>query len=313
MFEWVPTHFRHTGKPRGRVEDLRRETTMRVGVVFPQTEIGADVGAIAYYAKTVNELGFSHILAYDHVVGADLDVHPGKFLYDIDTTFHELFVLFGYLAGVVPQLELVTGVLVLPQRPAVLVAKQAAQIDLMTCGRFRLGVGVGWNAVEFEALGADFGNRGRRTDEQIELMRRLWTERSVTFEGQYHRLTAVGLMPKPIQRPIPVWMGARSAPAYRRAGRVADGWFPMVRPGPALDAALSELRQAAVAAGRDPADIGMEAKLDWKGDVNGLVSQADLWAAAGATHASINTMGAGLVTVDDHLAVLSEAADAVLK
>jgi probable F420-dependent oxidoreductase len=285
---------------------------MRVGVVFPQTEIGADFGVIRDFAMTVQELGFSHILVYDHIVGGDPDVYGGDMPYDIDSTFHEPFVLLGYLAAIVPRLELVTGVVVLPQRQTVLVAKQAAQIDLMTGGRFRLGVGVGWNASEFEALGQDFANRGRRSEEQIELMRRLWTDRSVTFEGHYHRTTAVGITPKPVQRPIPVWMGARSAPAYRRAGRLADGWFPMVRPGPELESALSELQRAAVAAGRDPADIGMEAKLDWTGDVEAVVAQADLWTAAGASHASINTMGAGLQTVDDHLGALSAFADAVL-
>jgi probable F420-dependent oxidoreductase len=284
---------------------------MQVGVVFPQTEIGADVGAIRDYALTVQELGFRHILAYDHVVGADPAVHPGDWPFHVDSTFHEPFVLFGYLAGVVPRLELVTGVIILPQRQTVLVAKQAAEVDLMTGGRFRLGVGVGWNALEYEALGEDFGNRGRRSDEQIELMRRLWTDRSVTFDGHFHRTTAVGIAPKPIQRPIPVWLGARSAPGYRRAGRIADGWFPMVAPGPALDAALAEVRQAAVAAGRDPDSIGMEGRLDWQGDVDGVVAQLNLWAAAGASHVSLNTMDTGLATVDDHLAALSAVADAI--
>ena len=286
---------------------------MRVGVVFPQDEIGADIGAIRDYATIVQELGFSHILAFDHIVGADPDVHRGDLPYDSDTTFYEPLVLFGYLAAIVPRLELVTGVLVLPQRQAVLVAKQAALVDLMTGGRFRLGVGVGWNALEFEALGEDFTNRGLRSEEQIELMRCLWTDRSVTFKGHYHRTSAVGIAPKPIQRPIPVWMGALSAPGYRRAGRIADGWFPMVRLGPELDAALAEIQQAAVAAGRDPADIGMEARLDWTGDVDSVAAQADLWAAAGASHASLNTMGAGVATVDDHVAVLSAVADVVLK
>jgi len=284
---------------------------MQVGVVFPQTEIGADVGAIRDYALTVQELGFRHILAYDHVVGADPAAHPGDWPFHVDSTFHEPFVLFGYLAGVVPRLELVTGVIILPQRQTVLVAKQAAEVDLMTGGRFRLGVGVGWNALEYEALGEDFGNRGRRSEEQIELMRRLWTDRSVTFDGHFHRTTAVGIAPKPIQRPIPVWLGARSAPGYRRAGRIADGWFPMVPPGPALDAALAEVRQAAVAAGRDPDSIGMEGRLDWQGDVDDVVAQLNRWAAAGASHLSLNTMDTGLATVDDHLAALRTVADAI--
>src|SRR5258708_14783188 len=156
---------------------------MNIGVVFPQTEIGADRGAIRSYAQRVEELGFTHLLAYDHVLGADPEVHrPWRGPYDVDTTFHEPFVLFGYLAAIT-ELELVTGIIVLPQRQTALVAKQAAEVDVLTNGRFRLGVGAGWNAVEFDALGKDFATRGRRMDEQIELLRRLWIDQSVTFEG----------------------------------------------------------------------------------------------------------------------------------
>lgn len=150
---------------------------MRIGVVFPQTEIGSDPAVLRSYAQRVEELGFTHILAYDHVVGADPRVHRGwRGPYDIDSTFHEPFVLFGYLAAIT-SLELVTGVIILPQRQSVLVAKQAAEVDLLTGGRFRLGIGLGWNAVEYEALGETFTNRGKRSEEQVELMRRLWTER----------------------------------------------------------------------------------------------------------------------------------------
>src|SRR4051794_39009396 len=205
---------------------------MRIGVVFPQTELGGDVGAVRAYAERVDEMGYTHVLAYDHVVGADPTVHqPWRGPYDIDTTFHEPFVLFGYIAAVT-SLELVTGIIILPQRQTVLVAKQAAEVDLLTGGRFRLGVGLGWNAVEYEALGQDFHTRGRRMGEQVELMRQLWTERSVTFEGAYEKVTAAGIAPLPIQRPIPVWFGAFTEPALRRAGRLADGWFPQVGPGP---------------------------------------------------------------------------------
>ena len=159
---------------------------MRVGVTFPQTELGGDPGAVRAYGERVEELGFSHILVYDHVVGADPAVHTGwNGPYDVHTTFHEPFVMFGYLAAVTRSLELVTGVIILPQRQTALVAKQAAEVDLLSGGRFRLGVGVGWNAVEYEALGEDFGNRGKRSAEQIELLRRLWTEQSVTFDGDF--------------------------------------------------------------------------------------------------------------------------------
>src|SRR5256885_2480048 len=161
---------------------------MRIGVVFPQTEIGGDVGAVRAYGERVGELGFTHILAYDHVIGADPEVHRGwGGPYDVRTTFHEPFVLFGYLAAITP-LELVTGIIILPQRQTTLVAKQAAEVDLLTRGRFRLGVGIGWNAVEYEALGTTFSNRGRRIEEQVELMRRLWTEQTVTYDGTYEHV-----------------------------------------------------------------------------------------------------------------------------
>ncbi len=170
---------------------------MRIGVVFPQTDIGADVGAVRAYAQRVEELGFRHVLAYDHVVGADPAVHRGwQGPYDITTTFHEPLVLFGFLAGIT-SLELVTGIIILPQRQTVLVAKQAAEVDLLSEGSFRLGVGLGWNAVEYEALGQDFSSRGRRIEEQVELLRRLWTEPSVTYTGRYHRVTGAGLAPLP--------------------------------------------------------------------------------------------------------------------
>lgn len=285
---------------------------MRIGVVFPQTELGGDPGAVRAYGERVEELGYSHILAYDHVVGADPKVHTGwSGPYDVHTTFHEPLVMFGFLAAVTRSVELVTGVIILPQRQTALVAKQAAEVDLLSNGRLRFGIGVGWNAVEFEALGEEFGNRGVRSAEQIEVLRRLWTEQSVTFEGEFHRITGAGLAPMPVQRPIPLWIGAASAPGYRRAGRIADGWFPMMSPGPKLDEAREIVAQAAVAAGRDPATVGMEGRINWTGDVDAVADGAAAWADAGASHLSINTMNAGLATVDDHLAALARVAAAL--
>ncbi|MDT4957278.1 MAG: hypothetical protein QOG22_3307 [Pseudonocardiales bacterium] len=281
---------------------------MRIGVVFPQTEIGPDPGAMRAYGEAVEALGFLHVLAYDHVVGADPDVHTGwQGPYDVRTTFHEPFVLFGFLAAVT-SLELVTGVIILPQRQTALVAKQAAEVDLLTEGHFRFGVGLGWNAVEYEALGKDFATRGRRIDEQVQLLRRLWTEQSVTFDGTYEQVTGAGLAPMPVQRPIPIWFGAQSPAAYRRAGRLADGWFPQIQPGPKLDEARAIVEKAATDAGRDPRTLGMEGRVTWAGDVGDLAAKVALWRQAGATHISINTMNAGLATVDDHLAVLTQAA-----
>ena len=228
---------------------------VRVGVVFPQTELGGDVGAVRAYAHGVEQLGYTHLLAYDHVVGADPAVYKGwSGPYDVHTTFHEPFVLFGYVAAVT-SLELVTGIIILPQRQTVLVAKQAAEVDLLTSGRFRLGVGLGRNAVEYEALGKNYSDRGVRSEEQVTLMRRLWTEQTVTHDGPSERVTAAGLAPLPVQRPIPIWFGAVSPRAYRRAGRLADGWFPMMAPGPELDAAKIIVGTAASRVGRDPAAI----------------------------------------------------------
>ena len=284
---------------------------MKVGVVFPQTEIGADAGAVRAYGQRVEELGFSHILAYDHVVGADPRVHTNwNGPYDLDTTFHEPLVMFGYLAAVTTALELVTGVIILPQRQAVLVAKQAAEVDVLSGGRLRLGVGIGWNAVEYEALGENFSTRGKRFEEQIELMRRLWTDTSVTYDGMFHHVTGAGLAPLPVQRPIPVWIGAQSPRAYLRTGRLADGWFPQMQPGPQLDEALELVRRAAVEAGRDPASIAMEGRISGGGDADETAEALRRWAEAGATHVSVNTMGAGLRSVDDHLAALAATAQA---
>ena len=284
---------------------------MRIGVVFPQTELGGDPGAVRAMGQRVEELGFTHLLAYDHVLGADPAVHPDwAGPYDVDTTFHEPLVMFGYLAAVTTTLELVTGVIILPQRQTALVAKQAAEVDLLTGGRFRLGVGLGWNAVEYEALGENFGDRGRRSEEQIELLRRLWTERSVTFEGRHHRVVGAGVAPLPVQRPIPLWIGAASPRAYARVGRLADGWFPMFGPGPRLDEARGVVDEAARDAGRDPASIGMEGRVSWQGDLDAVLAAIEAWRQIGATHLTVNTMGAGLTTVDEHLEALEAVADA---
>jgi probable F420-dependent oxidoreductase len=285
---------------------------MQIGVVFPQTEMGPDGGTVRTYGQRVEELGFRHVLAYDHVLGADRAVHQGwDRPYDSTTTFHEPLVMFGFLAALT-SLELVTGIIILPQRQTALVAKQAAEVDLLSGGRFRLGVGLGWNYVEYEALGQDFTTRGRRIEEQVGLMRRLWTEPSLSHAGTFDRITGAGLAPLPAQRPIPVWFGAQSAPAYRRVGRLADGWFPQMQPGPELDQARAAVSQAATEAGRDPAMLGMEGRITWRGDAGDLAEQAARWQDAGATHVSINTMGAGLATLDDHLAALAEAARALL-
>ena len=289
---------------------------VRIGVVFPQTEIGADPAVIRAYVAAAEELGYAHILAYDHVLGADPKGHPGfRGPYTVDSTFHEPFVLYGYLAALT-SLELVTGVIILPQRQTALVAKQAAEVDLLTEGRFRLGVGIGWNRVEYEALAKDFTDRGRRVSEQVELLRRLWTEPVVTFRGRYETVTAAGLAPMPVQRPIPIWFGADSPPAWRRAGRLADGWFPQMSPGPRLDEAVAFVREGAESAGRDPSTLGMEGRASLSRGVDVAAERVAAWRSAGATHVCVNTMGiggagAGAVGVDRHIAALAEMAAAI--
>lgn len=286
---------------------------MRIGVIYPQTELPVEPDVVRRYARTVEELGYDHIVAYDHVLGADPALHPGwKGPYDIDTTFHEPLVLYGFLAAVT-SLELVTGIVIGPQRQTALLAKQAAEVDVLTGGRFRLGLGVGWNPVEYEALGQDFATRGQREEEQIGLLRQLWSERSVTFEGRFDRVTGAGLAPLPRQRPIPIWLGGQSPAAYRRIGRLADGWFPQVVPGPGLEEAVAVIAGSAREAGRDPSAMGMEGRVTQGPDgTYVLVDHVERWRQAGATHVAVNTMGTGLTGVDAHLDALGRAAEAIV-
>jgi probable F420-dependent oxidoreductase len=286
---------------------------MQIGVTFPQTELGGDPATVRTYATTVEEYGYRHLLAYDHVLGADPSAHPGwSGPYDVDTTFHEPLVLFGFLAAIT-SLELVTGIVILPQRPTALVAKQAAEVDLLCNGRLRLGVGLGWNAVEYEALGQHFATRGRRLEEQVPLLRRLWTERSVTHHGKFEHITGAGIAPLPVQRPIPVWFGAASPPAFERAGRLADGWLPMFEPGPRFDSARAVVEESAARAGRDPATIGMEARVTWVHGASEVAEQVAQWQELGASHVSVNTMGAGFTSVGQHLDALERVAHLVAR
>jgi probable F420-dependent oxidoreductase len=285
---------------------------MQIGAVYPQTELPSDPETVRAYVRRVEELGFRHILAYDHVLGADPAIHTNwDGPYDVDTTFHEPLVFYGFLAALT-ELELVSGIVIAPQRPTALLAKQAAEVDILSKGRFRLGLGIGWNKVEYEALGQDFRTRGARLSEQIDLMRQLWTERSVTFEGRFDQVPGAGLAPLPVQRPIPIWVGGHSPAALRRIGRLADGWFPQVQPGPGLDDARSQVAEAAAAAGRDPATIGMEGRISLgAGSTDELAAHAERWRHDGATHVTVNSMGSGLTSLDSHLDGLASAAKAL--
>jgi len=278
---------------------------MKIGVVFPQTEIGMDPVGIRRYVTEVESAGFDHIAIYDHVLGAS----PRPELtgpYTLADQFHEVLVLYGYVAAITNRLELATEVLVLPQRQTALVAKQAAQIDLLSGGRLRLGVGIGWNWVEYEALGRNFRDRGRRLEEQIALMRELWSKPEVAFEGRYHTVGGAGLNPLPSRR-IPIWIGATADVGLRRAARLADGWQSELGLGPELDENLLRLRRYLAEEGRDPAAFGIAGEVELGGSgVEQTLHDVRSWAALGATHVSLTTMGHGLTGPDDHLAPLME-------
>ena len=276
---------------------------MKLGVVFPQTEIGSDPGAVREYAQAAESMGYNHILAFDHVLGANAESRPGwSGAYRHTDAFHEPFVLFGYLAAVTSSVELVTGVIILPQRQTALVAKQTAAVDVLSRGRLRLGIGVGWNAVEYEALGENFHDRGRRSEEQIDLLRKLWTNDLITYEGRWHKVTDAGLNPLPVQQPIPVWFGGAAPQTIRRVATMGDGWFPLFRPDDAGRELIESMREQAAAAGRGAEDIGVESWVsirdssedDWK-------RTAEAWRELGATHLSVNTMNAGLESPQAHI------------
>jgi probable F420-dependent oxidoreductase len=287
---------------------------MQLGVVFPQTEIGPDPAVVKDYAQTAEALGFRHLLVYDHVLGADPEREGGwRGPYTHLHQFHEPFVLFGYLAGVAPSLELVTGILILPQRQTPLVAKQAAEVDVLSGGRLRLGIGVGWNAVEYEALNEDFHTRGRRVSEQVALLRRLWTEPVVDFQGRYHTVPRAGILPLPVQRPIPIWLGGMADAVLRRVARWGDGWFPQFRPnGDTARTMMETLRGYVAEAGRDMSAIGIEGRINCGAGTPDEWRQArDEWQAIGATHLSVNTMNAGLASPREHIAQIRRIAEAL--
>ena len=290
---------------------------MKIGVVFPQTEIGQDPAVIRDYAQAVESMGYTHILAFDSVVGANPN-RPGGWdsQYTYQHAFHEPFVLFGFCAGVTRRIELVTGIVILPQRQTALVAKQAAAVDVLSGGRLRLGIGVGWNTVEFEALGENFKNRGKRVEEQLEVMRLLWTKELVTYDGQWHRVPDAGIRPLPVQQPIPVWMGGDSEVVIRRAARLADGWItlPSFRPGPGGQETVDRIHGLVREAGRDPAAFGIEARMALaKVPTEERAKEIAAWRAMrGITHLCVNTMGLGLPGPEEHVRTLERFKSDVL-
>ena len=294
---------------------------MQIGAIFPQTEIGSDPGAIREYAQAAEELGYSHLFIADHVLGADPDYHSHvtDSYYTHRSVIHESFTLMGYLAAITERVGLTSGILILPQRATALVAKQAAAVDVLSGGRLRLGIGVGWNHVEYEALNRNFRDRGRRSEEQIALLRALWTQEVVNFEGRWHRVTHAGLNPLPVQRPIPVWLGAGSSasplppePVLRRIATISDGWFPNFPPDEPGREAIGKLREYIQAAGRDRSAVGIEGRIridnkqpeDW-------VDEAKGWQALGAVSITVEARRGGLSGVEDHIEAIARFREAL--
>ena len=286
---------------------------MQIGIVYPQNELGGDPDAVRRVGKAVEDLGFDYLLAYDHVLGA---VHadrtpPLTGPYTENDPFHDPFVMFGYLAGITERIEFATGILILPQRQTALVARQAADVDLLSGGRLRLGVGIGWSQVEYEALGQDFRTRGAREEEQIQLLRRLFTEPVVDFTGRFDRIDRAALVPKPT-RPIPIWLGGSGEAAFDRAARLGDGFI--FHGGGGMEqpvAHWASLRGRISDVGRSAENFGAECVVRLQGGVGTLRAALDTWRDAGGTHLSIATMGLGLDSVDAHLDYIASAADAL--
>ena len=288
---------------------------MRIGVVFPQTEFPSDPAAIKDYAQTAEGLGFQHIIAYDHVLGANPN-RPGGLNgpYTHLSAFQEPFILFSYLASVTHTIEFTTSIIILPQRQTALVAKQAATLDVLSGGRLRLGVGLGWNTVEYEALNENFHNRGRRLEEQIQLMQMLWTQPLVTFDGRWHKISDAGLNPLPVQQPIPIWFGGHSQQQLQRAARLGNGWMPNYRNPSDAVPSFRYLHRCLTQAGRTGQQFGIEARLPY-GNADPVTWQRyhDEWQTLGATHLCINTMGFGFSSPGQHLEAIEKFAGAILQ
>jgi probable F420-dependent oxidoreductase len=285
---------------------------MKLGALFPQSEIGDDPLVIRDFVQAVEDLGYDYLSVYENVTGANPD-RPGG--WDADFTCqdptHTPLILFGYLAGLTKSLKFLTNVMVLPSRQTVLVAKQAAEVDILSGGRLRLGVAVGWNPLEYQAMGVDFHMRGKRIEEQIVVLRQLWTKPLVKFNGQFHQLDDTGINPLPLQRPIPIWMGGVADPVLRRAARLGEGWLPPVLPAELAVEMVTRLRRYLEEAGRKPEKFGMRCRLD-AGMPSEWVTQLEMWRDLGATHAELITTEAGLKMPEGHIEVLRRFKDAVI-
>ena len=301
---------------------------MQIGAIFPQIDLGSDPYKVKDYCQAVEEAGFDHITCFDQVIGLDMSKRPGlPYVHDYQDVFHEIFVLFGFIAAITQRVGLATGVVVLPQRQAALVAKQAAEVDVLSRGRLRLGIGVGIKPDEFGALGENYRDRGRRSEEQMEVMRALWTAPLIDFEGRWHNIRAGGINPLPVQRPIPIWIGGHSDPVLKRIARLADGWMPNFEPDTFGRETIETLHHYCREYGRDPAEIGIEVTVNVLGSTpEQWANNALAWKGLGVTHLSANTMrevwseekmmwskatGGRLTSVDEHVEALQQYREVV--
>jgi probable F420-dependent oxidoreductase len=268
---------------------------MQTGAVLSQNELGPELSALRDYAQAVQDLGYDFLVTADHVVGSDAADHPelGR-VFPIDNYLREPLLLGAFLACAAPKVGYLTSVVILPQRQTVLAAKQAADLDGLTQGKLRLGVGIGWNTIEFTALGMGFSTRARRFEEQIQLMRKLWTERVVSFEGRFETVPAAGINPRPIQQPIPIWIGASSEAAVKRATRIADGYLPLRPLEGGWQATVDKVHHWLDEAGRDPSTFGIEGRLEAaQGTPDDWRKVVEMWRGFGASHLSVGTTGIG--------------------
>ena len=292
---------------------------MEVGVIFPQTEIEPDPLAIKDFAQAAEDMGYAYIFIADHVLGADPAHHdfPALRTYNHKSVVHETMTLMGYLSAITEQVGLATGILILPQRQTVLVAKQAAEVDVLSGGRLRLGIGVGWNSVEFEALGEEFHNRGARSAAPIDVMRALWTQEVVDYHGKWHNISHAGLNPLPVQRPIPVFLGAGSSatptiaePVLKRVARIADGWCPNFGPDERGRAYVEKVHGYMLEMGRDSDKLQLDGRLRTSGkQPEDWIDEAKAWEELGARYLSIENRQGGLKTAGEHIEAMRRFKD----
>ena len=283
------------------------EVKMRIGIVFPQTEVSSNYSEVKEYAQFSEDIGYDHILAYDHVLGANADSRPGwRGAYRHTAPFYEPLILFSFLASITKEIEFATGVIILPQRQTALVAKQAATVDILSNGRLRLGIGTGWNEVEYEALNENFHNRGKRSEEQIELLKLLWSKELITYNGNHHTVTDAGINPLPIKQDIPIWFGGMVNAVLKRVARMGDGWLPQGEPDSEFMKKYDLLKKYLVEEGREASDIGIEGRISLNGlSDHEIIQKVKDWESVGASHLSINTMNANLSFPKGHMKAIS--------